>query len=245
MSKSRQLSTTQLATHFRASNRLGMDDPINLIQLMYSIDVITVFKPLSSGFSGMVQKTGEHKFMLINSKHSLAKQNFTICHELYHLYYHKKFESLICNSGEFDKTQKEEYRADCFAADLLIPEFGILNEIPPEEARFNSITLPTLLRIENKYRCSRSALLFRLKIKKMIDSEVFDTFNKNVLRGASENGYSSQLYKPTNQKLEVIGKYGDIARKKYDRNEISESHYISLLQDIGIDLDESITDYVD
>ncbi len=245
MSKSRQTSTTEFATHFRSINGLGMDEPLNLVQLLYSIDVITVFKPLSIGFSGMAQETGKNKFMLINSNHSLARQNFTICHELYHLFYQQNFKSMICSTGHFDRKDKEEYNADCFAADLILPEFGIIKEIPPEELRFNSITLPTLLHIEHKFQCSRRALLYRLKIKKLIDKKFFDSYETNIQRGAAEHGYTTSLYKPTNQELEVIGNYGDKARQKYDRNKISESHYISLLQDIGIDLDETINDYVE
>ncbi len=244
MRNSDHISTTESATHFRSNNGLGKDESLNLTQLLYSIDVITVFKPLSIGFSGMAQQTGKYKFMLINSNHSLARQNFTICHELYHLFYQKEFKSMICSTGHFDKKNHEEYYADCFAADLILPEFGILKEIPPEELRFNSITLPTLLRIEHKFQCSRSALLFRLKIKKLIDKDFFDSHNKDIQRGAAEHGYSTNLYKPTN-KTEVIGDYGDKARKKFTVEDISESHYISLLQDIGIDLDENITDHVE
>jgi len=245
MRKKNPISTTEFATHFRSSFGLGKDEPLNLTQVLYSVDVITVFKPLSIGFSGMAQKTGKYKFMLINSNHSLARQNFTICHELYHLLYQNDFKSMICSTGHFDKKNKDEYYADCFAADLILPEFGILKEIPPEELRFNSITLPTLLRIEHKFQCSRSALLYRLKIKNLIDTEFFDSHNKDIQRGAAEHGYSTNLYKPTKKKLEVIGDYGDKARRKYNREEISESHYISLLQDIGIDLDENITDHVE
>ena len=245
MSKSNHISTTEFATHFRSTYGLGKDEPLNLTQLLYSIDVITVFKPLSIGFSGMAQHTGKYKFMLINSNHSLARQNFTICHELYHLFYQQEFKSMLCSTGHFNRKDGEEYNADCFAADLILPDFGIVKEIPSEELRFNAITLPTLLRIEHKFQCSRSALLFRLKIKKLIDKEFFDSHNKDIQRGAAEHGYTTNLYKPTNKKIEVVGNYGDKARQKYNRDKISESHYISLLQDIGIDLDENIIDHVE
>lgn len=237
--------TTWLAYNFRKANGLDKDGPINITDLLYSVDVVTVFMPMSGGFSGMSQKTGNHRFMLINTNHSQARQNFTICHELYHLYYQSEFTSMICSTEQFDEKDIEEYKADCFAADLLLPKFGLTGEIPPEELRFNCISLKTLLKIEHKFRCSRTALLYRLKRMSLIDSEFFDSHNKGVQRGAAEHGYSLNLYKPTNQQLEVIGNYGDLAKMRYDRDKISESHYISLLQDIGIDLDEAIDDCVE
>lgn len=239
------VNTVDLASDFRKKFNLGEAESLNIPGLLYTIDVITVYKPLSIGFSGLSQITKGKKFMLINSNHSLAKQNFTICHELYHLYYQKDFTSMVCTIGEFNESDKEEYLADCFAADLLLPKIGILREIPSRETTINSITLPTLLHIENKFRCSRKSLLYRLKNMGLIDHSIIDKFSKDVKRGAAEYGYSSNLYSPTRQTLEVIGDYGDIARLKFDNDEISESHYISLLQDIGIDLDENIGEDVE
>lgn len=240
-----QISTVELATNFRAKFQIGIYDSLNLPQLLHTIDVITVFKPLSLGFSGLSQITEGKKFMLINSKHSLARQNFTICHELYHLFYQENFNAMICSTGTFDKKDPEEYRADCFAADLLLPKFGLMKEIPSEEARFNSISIQTLLKIEHKFRCSRSALLYRLKKMNFIDSSYYESYSKNVKRSAAEHGYTDHLYSPTNQELQVIGDYGDKAKAKYDQNLISESHYISLIQDIGIDLDAILDDDVE
>ena len=245
MASLKNFSPTRMASHFRAKNGFGTVDPINFVELLYSLDVITVFMKLSGGFSGMAQKNGDQRFMLINSKHSKGRQNFTICHELYHLYYQGNFTSVVCSTGKFDKKDKEEYKADCFAAELILPEFGILSELPPEESKFNGISLSTLLKIEHKFRCSRSALLYRLKIMGLIDSEHFDKFKDNVRQGANEYGYSQNIYEPSQIPLTVVGDYGDKARKKYESDQISESHFISLMQDIGIDLDETFSDYVD
>ena len=240
-----EIPTTILASRFRHNNKLSLEEPINFQSLLYSLNVITVFKPLSRGFSGMSQKTEEHNFMLINSNHSLGKQNFTICHELYHIYFQDDFTSMICDTGHFNKKDKIEYRADCFAADLLLPEFGIVELIPINERRLNLISLQTLLKIEHYYLCSRAALLYRLKTMSLINSDYYDKYSKNVKKGAVENGYSLNVYEPLNREIEVIGKYGEKAKTLFDSEKISESHYVSLMQDIGIDLDESIENDVE
>jgi Zn-dependent peptidase ImmA (M78 family) len=240
-----EIATTTLASRFRHDNKLSLEEPINFRSLLYSLNIITVFKPLSRGFSGMSQKTEECNFMLINNNHSLGKQNFTICHELYHIYYQDDFTSMICDTGNFNKKNKIEYRADCFAADLLLPEFGILELIPSNESRLNLISLQTLLKIEHYYFCSRSALLYRLKTMNLIDGEFYDKYSKNVKKGAFENGYSLDIYQPSNQEMKVIGTYGEKAKTLFDIEKISESHYVSLMQDIGIDLDENIENDVE
>jgi Zn-dependent peptidase ImmA (M78 family) len=235
---------TTFATQFRSQNNLGLTEPIDTRRLLRKLELVAVFRPLSTGFSGMAQKTGDYRFMMINTAHPKGRQNFTICHELYHLYYQKNFTAVVCHTEEFRKKDKEEYNADCFAADLLIPEFGVLNMIPIAETQLNGITLPTLLKIEHTYGCSRSALLYRLRKIGLIDSQCYDLFSENVIRQAREHGYQPDLYLPTREPLEVIGDYGDKARKKFEEGTISESYYISLLQDIGIDLDESIDENV-
>lgn len=240
-------STVKLACDFRQSNRLSPNEPISLKSLLFKLDIITVFTPLSHKFSGMSIKTDDgFKFILINSKHSVARQNFTICHEFYHIYFQENFTSMLCSVESFDKRNKIEYRADCFAADLLIPEFSVIDLIPNSERYVaDSISLRTLLSIEHYCSCSRTALLFRLKKMSWITNKFYDKFSKDVKKGALENGYSMDLYEPSNQKFEIIGRYGEIVRSKFEQGLLSETKYISLLQDIGIDLDSLINKHVE
>jgi len=74
------------AAEFRT--RLGYTsyDPIGLKSLLIKLNIITLFKPLSEKFSGMAVKVEDTCFMFVNSSHSIGRQNFTICHELYHLF---------------------------------------------------------------------------------------------------------------------------------------------------------------
>ncbi len=232
-------STKKLAFDFRLLNNLSSVEPINIKGLLYKLDILTVFMPLSKDFSGMSIKTDKYRVMLINSGHSTGRQNFTICHEFYHLYYQDDFSSMICNAGEFNKRDKVEYRADSFAAYLLLPEFGIIDLIPSEEKRFNQISMDTLLKIEHYYLCSRSALLYNLKLLGLIDSSYFDAHNRNVSKIAKQKGYSTDLYKPTIGNIEVIGDYSNLVNKRYQEELISESHFLTLLQDIGVDLENN------
>lgn len=219
---------------------ISSDDCIPVNHILQKLDVLTVFKKLSSGFSGMaikVQANQEKKFILVNSSHARGKQNFTICHELYHLYIQKDFSSQICFTGRFDKSAGEEYNADVFASYLILPESGMLSHIPNEEIGKNKITIKTILKIEQYFSCSRAALLYRLKNLNIIDSRVYDQFGSNVMKSALQHGYGLELYQAGNHDL-VIGDYGTIAKELYDNGKISESHYFSLLLELGMNTDQ-------
>jgi Zn-dependent peptidase ImmA (M78 family) len=233
-----ELLLEKVANAFRTDNRIGSEDPIRLKSLLSRLNVITVFRPLGSEFSGMAVKITDSaetfRFMLVNSNHSLGKQHFTICHELYHLCIQKEFSSRRCITGLFDLKDKEEYQADIFAAYLLLPENGILGLIPNEELAKNKISLKTVLKIEQYYSCSRGALLFRLKSLKLIDGTKYNEFNTGIKKSALTYGYGTDLYQPGNEN-QFLGDYGSIANELFQNELISESHYMSLLLDLGLD----------
>jgi Zn-dependent peptidase ImmA (M78 family) len=233
------------ASDFRQKNGLNLTEAIRIKSLLQKINILTIYLPLGNDFSGMAvniantTSTEEPKrFLLVNSNHTIGRQHFTICHELYHLFYQANFKSEKSNAGTFNKTgDPEEYKADIFASFLLLPTNGVLQLIPENERLWNKITLKTILSIENYYSCSRNALLSRLLSMKLIDKETSLGYNKEIIKNAALYGYNSDLYKPGNEGM-VIGNYGTLARELFDNGIVSESSYFSLLEDLGIDLSQ-------
>lgn len=227
---------------FRRKYGISEEAAFRTKSLLTKLDVLTVFRPLGQQFSGMAIKVKEgeqvFRFMLVNSQSTIGKQNFTICHELYHLYVQDNFEHQVCITGKFDKkADKEEYNADLFAAYLLMPKEGILALIPEQELKKkDAISLSTVVRLEQYLSCSRSALLYRLKELDLISSSTYDFYATGVKHSALERGYGTSLYEPGNEGL-VIGGYGEMAKALFDQEKISESHYHSLLMDIGVDVE--------
>ena len=95
------------------------------------------------------------------------------------------------------------------------------------------IKQPTILKIEQFFSCSRKALLIRLEEIGLIDRDFATQFESGVKRSAIEHGYSTELYEPGNHNL-TVGNYGTMARQLFDEEQISESHYVELLIDLGI-----------
>lgn len=230
------------ANDFRQQNGLNLTEAIRIKSLLQKLNILTVYLPLSNDFSGMavkiVSSDNTKRFLLINCNHTIGRQHFTICHELYHLYYQNDFKSEKSNAGTFNKSgDPEEYNADIFASYLLLPTNGVLHLIPENERLRNKITLRTILAIEHYYSCSRNALLNRLYNMKLIDRDTITENKKDVIKYATLYGYNTDLYQPGNGGM-VIGDYGSLARELFDQGIVSESSYFTLLEDLGIDLSQ-------
>lgn len=144
------------AIKFREVHGLATTEPVDVYKLLSRLNVITLFKVMSGNFSGMAVKNSIGNFMMVNSSDILARQHFTIGHELYHLFIQENFKNRICQVGTFNKKDKEEYNADWFASYLLMPEAGIFELLPKVELGLN--------KNKPEYNCKNGAVLQRLKI---------------------------------------------------------------------------------
>ena len=68
------------------------------------------------------------KYIIINSENPLINQVFAAAHELYHYTYNfieNSQDSIVCS---FSKNEKEEIKANRFAAEFLLPEAALKDE---------------------------------------------------------------------------------------------------------------------
>lgn len=238
--KSDKMQLELLALKFRQEQGVKFDEPVSIHQMLRNKNVVASFQPLSEGFEGMAIKIPNKEqearlFMLVNTSSVYSRQRFTACHELYHLLYQENFCVSYDTDNDNGKKSIEEQSADYFARCLLLPRDGVLSLIPEEERRRDAISLATILKIEQNFRCSRACLLYKLKEMDFISDAVYGAVQHDVIRGAAEYGYPTSLYKPTYSK-ELLGDYNVKARQLYDLGKISQAKYFGLLYDMGIDL---------
>ncbi len=222
------------ATEFRNMHGLGANSPLDLRALLLKLKVSVLYRPLSENFSGMAVKMQDLNFILINSSQTRARQNFSICHELYHLFIQENFfaeATLLSN-----KKNKDEKLADLFASTLLIPTNGLIALIPNDElASGGKLSLDTVIKAEQFFQVSRNAILIKLKSLGLINEIEQVDYQKNVIQSALRRGYPIDLYESCHSKS-FFSDYGDLANKLLEDDKISESHYYSLMMDIGIDI---------
>lgn len=148
--------------------------PVNAIAKQLGIEVVhTDFKE-NLGLSGMLVRESDHTLMAINSVHSLARQRFTIAHEIGHfllddtqpIWVDKGVGPTQQISFRHDSNPAyawEEVRANKFAAELLMPmewvseDFDVKNtEGVDWEEEYATHDLAS------KYQVSYQAMLIRL-----------------------------------------------------------------------------------
>ena len=204
-----------------------LDSPINIKTVLTKLGVMALFRPLSEGLCGLsIRSTTDDRFMLINSNNNIGRQHFTVAHELYHLYYGTNTVPHICRLGG---KEPEEVNADSFASALLMPEKGLIQQLPGEEYRSGKISMATLLRTERVFGVSHDALLIRLLKLHIINDATYQQFKSvTITSEAARYGYDTSLYRPGNNGL-YIGTLGEMAKKEFDRRKISEGHYLEIL----------------
>jgi Zn-dependent peptidase ImmA (M78 family) len=189
---------------------------------------------MSETFCGMALKIENYLFMLVNSAMSVGRQNFTIGHELYHLFIQENFTSQICVVETFSKKDKEEYNADLFSSHLLLPRAGVLKLIPESQLSKDKVQLDTVLNIEHHFSCSRIALLYRLSEMGLISEDKFQEYSANVYEKAKELNYPTHLYFPTKEVKFIGNDYISNVKTLFQSDKIKEIEYLTLLKDVGI-----------
>lgn len=221
-----------IASKYRIEWNLSLNEAISLHSLILKLNIITIFRPLSETSYGISIKTlSGLKFMLINSSNTIGRQNFTIAHELFHLYVEKNPIPHICslNKGK----NNSEKNADLFASSFLMPKTAIFSFLSDEEINKKTIFTSTIIKMEQYFNVSHSALIIRLKQLKLLSESQYNDlmFSTQVKEVSKSLGYKTTLYEKGNEGL-VIGDYIEKANQLLEQDMISEGHHLSLINTI-------------
>ena len=163
---------------------------------------------------------------MVSSSSTIGRQHFTIGHELYHLFFDENPQPHMC--GSEGKTPSEQ-SADMFASNLLMPRVGLLAMLPEDYMTSKKLDVAAVVKMEQKFRVSRQALLYRLKRIGVVDEEQLQTLLLAPTRDAAQRrGYDVALYENGNEGL-VIGDYSSLATDLFEKGRISEGHYNELM----------------
>ena len=232
MKKLTKEAVEQLALKMRAEVGVNPSEPIHTKTLLRKLGVMVMYRPLSERACGLSMRSadGKMKFMLINSNNSRGRQHFTICHELFHLYYDEEPKPHVCGAPGMEK-DPSEINANAFASALLLPPSGVLAQIPPEEIKIRRVTMATMLRLEQLFGVSHQSLCYCLRHMRLLTEDELQVHleeSKSIQQIAAEYGCDTSLYKSGNEGV-VIGDFGEKARRLFDMERISEGHYVELL----------------
>ncbi len=219
--------------------RFGEDlsSPIDVFAILQSQEALTlVFYPFSNHISGMCIRTRSgDQLVAINSTRTVGRQRFTAAHELYHLFVQDEITTVICGTDIGGGKDDEEKNADTFASYFLAPNDALRSFIEKNllKGARRSITLEDVVRIEQYFRMSRQATLYRLVGESWITLDFANTLKQDIIASARRLGFGDELYSstPDSRQYFTTGSYIELAEQLDESGVISNGKYEELLLD--------------
>lgn len=207
--------------------------PIDVFSLINNLEELTVvFYPMSEHISGMCTKDEDNKLIAINSALTYGRQRFTAAHELYHLFFHENFKSIICAKDISMNQEPQEKEANMFASYFLMPYESLSDFLKNKLNKHkNNLKINDIVKIEQHYGLSRQATLWRLVNDGYLSSKEAETMKNGIIVSAVKLGFDDKLYLPTPQEKQynTLGRYIKLAEELKEKDMISKGKYEELL----------------
>ena len=184
------------------------------------------------------------KYIVINSDKPLINQVFAAAHELYHYSYsfiESSLDSFVCS---FSKNDREEIKANRFAAEFLLPEEALRNELKSflqfAEGKFPTTPLYKQIAfcfvLVAKYCIPLKAVLYRLKEEDISNTDYllkhYDEVKKILLEFAEENVRVKELY--SNKNVYINEQLYDLVPLLYNKGRLDDSALDEIIKKFGL-----------
>ncbi|WMM26709.1 ImmA/IrrE family metallo-endopeptidase [Tissierella sp. MB52-C2] len=151
---------------FKAKFKLVEKKAIGDISEILSEDFIILKFPNKMKVSGTTFNKEDtnitYKCIYINNAEPVGRQNFTLAHELYHIYYEES-DIGLCTNDLRDKNEIE-IRAEKFASNLLIPKPDLLLNLKRMGMNQNKeITIGCVFQLQQIYHVSFQAIVYAIE----------------------------------------------------------------------------------
>lgn len=184
------------------------------------------------------------KYIIINSENPLINQVFAAAHELYHYTYNfieNSQDSIVCS---FSKNEKEEIKANRFAAEFLLPEAALMDELDSfllyADSSFSDTSLTKQIvfcfSLVIKYSIPLKAVLYRLKEEGISDTdfllEHYEDVKKILLEIAAEDRRVNELY--SNKNIYIKENLYDLVPLLYNKGRLDDSTLNNIIEKFGL-----------
>lgn len=212
-----RMDLSNKALRVRSSLKEDAMSPIDIVRTIGRIDKLTlIFYPLGTNISGICIKLDHSSLIAVNTDCSKGRQNFTLAHELYHLFFSKDRSSNICPKFS-GKNDEEEHKADIFASYFLLPAPALDDLMTGDK----TISIKKIIEIEQMYGISHNALLTRLVMDGYLTRDETEGYRDGVISKAKRMGYDVSLYEKGGQSG-TYGYYISKVNELYEENRISD-----------------------
>lgn len=184
------------------------------------------------------------KYIVINSDKPLINHIFAAAHELYHYSYsfiENQLDSFVCS---FSKNEKEEIKANRFAAEFLLPEEALRNELKTflqfSEGKFQTTPLYRQIAfcfvLVAKYCLPLKAVLYRLKEENISNTDYllkhYEDVKKILLEFSEENVRVKELY--SNKNIYINEQLYDLVPLLYNKGRLDDFTVSEIIKKFGL-----------
>lgn len=222
------------ASKLRARFLLGDRLPVDMESLLVDQGILTVYTPMSENFSGMCLKYNEStNFILINANMVMGRQNFTVAHELYHLFV-QDFNDFEVHYCDINNPQSPiERHANSFASYFLLPTAGVVDIMKRLGCNKKTINPAHIITMCGYFGVSYQAMLIRLnKILKLPEVKFNDLWKVQPIAYAEPYGLKTDVFVVPKRNNIILGDYASKTQSLYDSGKISKGHLIELMANI-------------
>lgn len=142
--------------------------PVDVEEIARNCGISIVRDQLEDDISGFIVRKKDQIYIGINSSHPANRQRFSIAHELGHYFLHltQSNDFFVDRNAAYFRNQKsgqgtisQEIAANTFAAELLMPQRMIEQELSRHEGELDDIEI---YKLSNQFRVSDQAMRYRL-----------------------------------------------------------------------------------
>lgn len=184
------------------------------------------------------------KYIVINSDKPLINHIFAAAHELYHYSYsfiENQLDSFVCS---FSKNEKEEIKANRFAAEFLLPEEALRNELKTflqfSEGKFQTTPLYRQIAfcfvLVAKYCLPLKAVLYRLKEENISNTDYllkhYEDVKKILFEFSEENVRVKELY--SNKNIYINEQLYDLVPLLYNKGRLDDFTVSEIIKKFGL-----------
>jgi Zn-dependent peptidase ImmA (M78 family)/transcriptional regulator with XRE-family HTH domain len=219
---------TQVALSERERLGVGLYDPIeNIFKLLDENGVrlldLTIDQDELFGLSGFSKRYG--LCILVNTRNTLERNIFTAAHEYGHLLMHRPFYRNVDLQEAAERDPELEEMADVFAANFLVPEFG-LRDVWAKNAGRKEVKLEDLVFLKHHFRVSTKVIVRRLKDIGLISEKESDEL---MVRAYKAQPDEKVEYAPLkNEKIDLIAEWKTVSRFLYLARKAALAGHISI-----------------
>ncbi|WP_348922089.1 ImmA/IrrE family metallo-endopeptidase [Enterococcus rotai] len=233
----------RVADNFRRDHINISSAPIpNSFKTAEELGFFVVSATAPDELSGFTTTIGDKSMIVVNSRHPLGRQNYSIWHEVYHWYSKDGIDISMLGDYEYSET---EFKAEVFASEILLEKNALQREL--KKMNYGSVTdnnirylkKEDIVKLQNIFKVSYKAVLTRIIAlsghRELRNRYGIASNQEKIIEFNKKCGYKGELEAPS-EKPYISDSLFEYLTSNLEKGRISHSNVDRLLNFIEEDI---------